>query len=294
MSNYSFYKKNFHIPVMLSETIKILNTDGAKIYADFTLGGGSHLAEIARKNCPCSTILGVDIHKSALLLNTLKYTVKKYKNIKLFHDSFSHIKELMCNNNIKYLNGFICDLGISYNQIINTDTFSLIKLNNLNKIKITSILKSISYNEFKNLFNDMKNTFNIKKMYKYIRIINIANVNVVLNVLKTRFFHQYVALKHKYIKLIDRKLRAKLNEENKELVNILLTLNKLLSDKGKGIFISFNKIEDSIIKNFFSHYTNNTIDIWWISSMKPIIPNNFEIFFNKCSKTAKLRYIKKQ
>ena len=102
--------ENHHISTLLKESFNILCIKRGAIYADLTVGSGGHLNFIAKEVGSTGIVLGVDKDKRIFQTNTVINLCRKYKHIKLFHDNFSNIQKIMIANNIKGLNGFICDL----------------------------------------------------------------------------------------------------------------------------------------------------------------------------------------
>ena len=93
---------------------------------------------------------------------------------------------------------------------------------------------------------------------------------------------------------------------NDELNELKIALNKsyhLLAPKGKLIIVSFQSLEDKIVKDFFSHESgkrwrssrhypelaDNGPITFKIITKKPIRPNENELLFNSRSRSAKLR-----
>ena len=55
-----------HIPVLLSEAVAFLSPKPNGLYADGTLGGGGHTAELVRRSDPTGRVLGIDRDQEAL------------------------------------------------------------------------------------------------------------------------------------------------------------------------------------------------------------------------------------
>jgi len=97
-------------------------------------------------------------------------------------------------------------------------------------------------------------------------------------------------------------IRIFVNKELTELILGLIESAKLLSNGGIIIVVSFHSLEDKIVKNFFSLYSNlkknpsryfppqNSSKLFDFVSKKPIYPLSNEIKDNIRSRSAKLRY----
>ena len=62
----------YHIPVLLQESIDALITDPDGIYADATFGGGGHSAEILRRLGEDGRLIAFDRDADAIANNPLK------------------------------------------------------------------------------------------------------------------------------------------------------------------------------------------------------------------------------
>ena len=98
-------------------------------------------------------------------------------------------------------------------------------------------------------------------------------------------------------------LRIYVNDELNELKIALHKSYHLLALKGKLIIVSFQSLEDKIVKDFFNHNSgkrwrssrhypelaDNGPITFKIITKKPIRPKEKEILFNSRSRSAKLR-----
>ena len=100
-------------------------------------------------------------------------------------------------------------------------------------------------------------------------------------------------------------LRIFVNQEISELIYGLINAYKILPIGGYIVVITFNSLEDKIVKFFFKNYTEdkkisrylpiteNNNKIFDLLNKKPITPSALEIKKNPPSRSAKLRYVKK-
>ena len=90
-----------HIPVLLQETIKILEPGPHKIFIDATYGGGGHSKALIEKG---AKVIAFDWDPT---------TESQQKNIRIIHDNFAHISK----HALPKVNGILADLGISSLQL---------------------------------------------------------------------------------------------------------------------------------------------------------------------------------
>ena len=97
-------------------------------------------------------------------------------------------------------------------------------------------------------------------------------------------------------------LRILVNKEISELINALVNSFNLIPIGGIIVVVTFNSIEDKIVKFFFKHYSEQRNSSRYLPeaelsercfkliNKKPILPSNSEIRRNPPSRSAKLRY----
>lgn len=104
-----------HIPVLLNETIDSLDINPRGVYVDCTAGGGSHSAAILAKLSPEGRLICIDRDPTAIA--HLKERFADCKNVTVVHDNFTNIEEILASLGIDKADGIIADLGLSSVQI---------------------------------------------------------------------------------------------------------------------------------------------------------------------------------
>src|SRR4030042_3955833 len=121
-----------HKPVLLKESIELLNLKPGMAVVDATLGGGGHSLEILKRIMPGGKLVAVDQDKEAVKKfqvepKRLKLNLKK-ENIVLANDNFARLKNILEHLKIKEVDAIIADLGISSDQLENAGRgFSFLK-----------------------------------------------------------------------------------------------------------------------------------------------------------------------
>ena len=93
-------------------------------------------------------------------------------------------------------------------------------------------------------------------------------------------------------------LRIYINNELKDLYEALISIEKVLSEKGRLVIISFHSLEDRIVKNFIKENSiplrkydpKNPDKIFVYENRKVIKPSEYEVKKNRRSRSAKLRW----
>ena len=308
---------NSHVPVMLQEVKTFIPRNRKLNLIDATFGGGSYskamLEEFKIKN-----LIAIDRDPiSKIFFKKLK---KNYKNIDLFNEKFSKIDELI--NKSKYskekFDVIIFDLGVSSNQINNPERgFSFQKEGPLDMMMGSSILNAF----------DVINSFDEKKLAEI--FFNFGEEKFSRRIAKNIVINRYKKSINNTIELSDiikkslpfdnlnkkihpatktfQALRIYVNDELNELKKALEKSENLLAKDGLLILVSFQSLEDRIVKDFFNHKSGKR----WRSSRhlpdladlgpitlkiitkKPLRPSDHEIKNNPRSRSAKLRVAQK-
>ena len=295
---------DYHIPVMLKESINGLNIKPDGIYVDLTFGGGGHSKFILQKLSSNGSLFAFDVDKDVIK------NVEKIKN-KSFHfikSNFRFFRNHLKENGLNKVDGILADLGISSHQInsnqrgftfkgdekldmrMNNDLeFNAIDLlNTYNKDQLINIFSI--YGEIKNskqLANSIVRLRRKKKIEKTIDLIGIINPFSKKN------------REEKYYAKVFQAIRIEINDEINSLKDLLLQSKISLNKKGRLVVISYHSLEDRLVKNFINKgnfigevekdFYGNQIRVFKSISKKPIIPSKKEIIKNPRSRSANLR-----
>ncbi|MFZ2356817.1 MAG: 16S rRNA (cytosine(1402)-N(4))-methyltransferase, partial [Candidatus Omnitrophota bacterium] len=110
--------QNYHIPVMLSETIEYLNLAKGKLIVDATVGTGGHASVILERITPGGKLIAIDRDQESLFMANSRLQVFG-DSCKFVHANFMDIESVLADLGIKKVDGIIFDLGISTFQLEN-------------------------------------------------------------------------------------------------------------------------------------------------------------------------------
>ena len=308
---------NSHIPVMLDQVKSFIPTSRDLNLIDATFGGGGYskaiLEEFNIKN-----LLAIDRDPTAkIFYNKLK---KRFKNIELFNEKFSKIDEIIKKSKFSKINFdvIIFDLGVSSNQIDNPDRgFSFqnegpldMKMGSstLNAYEIVNSFDETKLADIFFQFGEEKHSRKIaKNIIKNRAIKPIDNTIALSDIVKKSVPHSNSKNRIHPATKTFQALRIYINDELNELKLALQKSENLLAPNGLLIIVSFQSLEDRIVKDFFNHKSGKR----WRSSRhlpdlgdlgpitlkiitkKPLRPKDFEINNNPRSRSAKLRVAQK-
>lgn len=108
-----------HIPVMRSEVLEYLNCRPGKIFVDGTLGGAGHARDICERIMPDGLLIGID-QDPAAIANAGIVLAPFATRVRLVHDNFAQIPNVLSQLGITGVDGILLDLGLSLNQLENS------------------------------------------------------------------------------------------------------------------------------------------------------------------------------
>jgi len=291
---------------MLLEVIKFLDIKPNGLYIDATFGMGGHTKEILKFLNSNGRIFIFD--KDIDSINIAYYLYNKDKRVFIYNGSFENIEKILFNYCISSkVDGILVDLGISYLQLNSKDRgFSFNKNSSLdmrmninqnytayNFINESSLekIKSVLYNFYDEKFI---NIF-IKKISIIREQRQILDNNDLLNIIYN------INYKGTYINnpgtKIFQAIRMYVNNEFILLNDFLYNAFNVLKVGGRIVIISFNSIEDKIIKDFVKKYNRSILYNSSIFSIKLVAkyirPNIDEINSNISSRSAIMRVLEK-
>ena len=110
-----------HKTVLLEETIEALKLEPGMVVVDATLGGGGHAKQVLKKIGKSGKLIAFDQDQDAISRFEKFIEVgsdeKCGKNIFLFHDNFSLLKDRLTSIGINSVDAILADLGISSDQL---------------------------------------------------------------------------------------------------------------------------------------------------------------------------------
>ena len=310
--------ENLHNSVMINEIISFLPLKKSINVIDATFGGGGYSKTILEK-FNVNQFLAIDRDPISKIF--AKELESKFSNFILINDKFSNIEEIV-NNTIfkdKKFDIILFDIGTSSNQIDNAQRgFSFNKSGPLDMRMGASDKKA--YDIINNY--EEKNLADIIYQYGEERYSRLIAKEIVKN-RKIKFISDTIELSNIIKKCLPKKnqlnkkihpatktfqaIRIYVNDELNELKTSLEKTLKILNKDGLILVVSFQSLEDRIVKDFFNHNSGKR----WRSSRhypelpdklatqlkiitkKPILPSASEILNNPRSRSAKLRVAQK-
>ena len=303
---------------MLEEVKSFIPNSNKINIIDATFGSGGYSSSII-KEFKVNQLIAIDRDPiSEIFAKELK---NKYINFKLVNDKFSNIDRIIkeVNSRDKKYDVIIFDLGVSSNQLDNANRgFSFQKEGPLDMNMGTSSTKAY---EVVNIYEEKKLADIIFKLGEEKFSRRIAK-NIVINrkaklISSTSELAKIVSDSIPFSKVKNirihpatrtfQALRIYVNDEINELRTSLKKTINILNKDGLLIIVSFQSLEDRIVKDFFNHHSGKRwrssrhypelVDsgsiTFKIITKKPLRPSDTEINLNPRSRSAKLRVAQK-
>ena len=290
----------YHIPVLLKKVVEILDLKPGDFFIDGTLGSGGH-SEVILKKLNAGKFLGVDLDLESLNLAKKRLTqVLKDKQIKLVfrNGNFADLTTILKQEKLGKADGLLLDLGFSSIQLQSGKGFSfsgksepLLMIYSPEYTPVKELLKKMNQKELawvlkiygeeryaKRIAKAIKERERIKPIETNLELAEVVKLAVPLSYRRRRI--------HPATKTF-LALRIFANRELENLEKVLNNLPEILKPNGRVVVISFNSLEDRIVKNKFRQLAKE--EKVKIITKKPVVPDPEEIKFNPRSRSAKLR-----
>ncbi|RLC34310.1 hypothetical protein DRH14_03265 [Candidatus Shapirobacteria bacterium] len=287
----------FHQPVLLSETLNIIQPYSNQTIIDATLGNGGHSLAFLEQG---ATVYGIDADPHNLEI--AQQRIKEANLSTKFHpilDNFSNLKDIYQQKIKTKIDCLFFDLGLSRNQqkaqnrgFSFNDTQSLdMRLNPQQQLTAEEIINTYSFEQLHQIFTKIGQQPSSRPLIHYLikqrqkkPIHNSAQLAQIIS-----DFYQKKQIKskiHPATKIL-MSLRIVVNQEFQNLKLALQTSLNILNPQSKVIIISFHSGEDRIVKLFIKN--KNRKGLITPINKKAISANNQEITSNPLSRSAKLR-----
>lgn len=303
----------YHIPVLLKQSIDALVTNPDGKYADATFGGGSHSREILSRLSPKGSLMAFDRDNDALA------NAPEDERLSLIHNNFRFIHNYVLFDSYEkgieneLLDGVLADLGVSSHQFDTADRgFSFrysaaldMRMNAQGGKTAADVINSYTQEELEKilkLFGEVDNSRRVAQLIVDARakkpILTTDDLAGAISPALPSF------AEHKYLAKIYQAFRIEVNDEMRSLEKFLQGAAASLKKDGRLVVITYHSLEDRMVKNFIrSGRIDGVIqkDNFGVSlspmepiNRKPILPDDTEISSNTRARSAKLRIARKK
>ena len=297
----------YHIPVLLDESVSALISSQSGTYADATFGGGGHTGEILRRLSPEGRVISFDRDSDAIANRP------DDDRLTLIRSDFRWIHNHILHQGYKEgIDGVLADLGVSSHQFDTAERgFSFrydapldMRMNQEAQTTAADIINSYEQQDLERilrLYGEVDNSRKIAQMICKARETAAINTTAELGKAIESALPKFA--EHKFLAKVYQALRIEVNQEMKSLEKFLSGAAKSLKSGGKLVVITYHSLEDRMVKNFIKtgnidgkvekdFYGNITAPLAAVNR-KPILPQESEIASNTRARSAKLRIAEK-
>jgi 16S rRNA (cytosine1402-N4)-methyltransferase len=297
----------YHLPVMLTETIDLLCIRPGDILVDVTFGGGGHSREILNKIDGKGHLYGLDQDEDAIQ-NARKEPFASSKNFTFLESNFRNLKRMLRAEGVRpgTVDGILADLGVSSYQFDTAErgfsyrfdgpldmrmgAHGLTAADILNTHTEEQLLYILStYGELRNArtFAKALITQRDQKPFKTTEDLKrIAEINCIGD-------------RMRYLSQVFQALRIAVNEEMEALDQFLIESLEMLRPGGRLVIMTYHSLEDRPVKNMLKtgnpqgkveqDFYGNITRPFQIITKKAIEASQVEQRTNPRSRSAKLR-----
>lgn len=293
-----------HRSVMADEVMTFFADAKGKILVDTTAGGGGHLSLLANAVGEEGLILAFDQDPRAHRDDAALGVAKRHKNIvRLFHSPFSKVKDILREQGITEIDGLICDLGVSSNQLDDRARgFSFLadgpidmRMDPTQGQSAYAWLETTSESNIADTLFQLGGERKSRAIAKAIKASwplensTMALAKLVVKAMRLKSWSRIHPATRTF-----QAIRMAVNDEMDELSSLLHDLEDILAVGGTAVFLSFHSVEDRLIKRAFNGMAKaNGERSFAILTKKPLVASSPELEHNRRARSAKLRAIKR-
>lgn len=249
-----------HKSVLFGESIDALSLSKDKTVVDGTAGGGGHSCEIAKR---AGRLVAIDQDPDAI--KVLHERLAEYDNATIVQANFADIKKVLKDLNIKGIDGFLLDLGVSSFQLDNAQRgFSFHKdapldmrmsrsgisaydvVNTYSQERLADLIYRYGEEKFsRSIARNIVESRQIKPIETTFELVDIIRGSMPAKELK----------KGHPARKTFQAIRIEVNGELERLSLALDDAFECLNPGGIIAVISFHSLEDRIVKEKFAQWT---------------------------------------
>jgi 16S rRNA (cytosine1402-N4)-methyltransferase len=292
----------YHLPVLLKESIDALQIKPDGVYVDCTFGGGGHSRAILNALGKDGRLFAFDQDEDAAR------NVPDDDRLTFIPHNFRHLQRFLKLHKQPFVDGILADLGVSSHQFDEAERgFSIrfegrmdMRMDQRKETTAADILEGYTASQLQNIFEKYGEVTNSKTLAR--AIIELQGTGRLKTI---KGFKEAVAgivkgNPNKYFAQVFQALRIAVNDELVALEELLMQIPDVLHPGGRVAIITFHSLEDRIVKNFFRHGSmleSGPGDMFGTKPLKPllpvtkkpVVPGDEELKRNPRARSAKLR-----
>ena len=296
-------ENNYHVPVLLGESLEGLAIQPEGIYVDVTFGGGGHSREILSRLHDEGHLYGFDQDADA------EHNILSDSRFTFVRSNFRYLYNFMRYHGVQgQVDGLLADLGVSSHHFDDQARgFSFrfegaldMRMNTRAGKTAADVVNQYSEEALADLFylyGELKVARKLAATLVKARAVRpIATIGDFLEVIKPFVGKDK---EKKFLAQAFQALRIEVNDEMSALKALLQGTLRVLKPGGRLVVITYHSLEDRLVKNFMKagnfegkseqDFFGNQQSPFRLVNNKVIVPSAGEIERNPRARSAKLR-----
>jgi len=297
---------DYHIPVLMKESVDGLQIDPGGTYVDVTYGGGGHSAEILKKlNSGRLYAFDQDQDAARSLPDDQKFF--------FIQGNFRFLKNYLRYYGVSHIDGLLADLGVSSHHLntpqrgftYRTDARLDMRMNRIGKLSAETVVNEYDAGKLSDIFYRYGEIPQARKLAAVIiqarEIQRIETAGQLISSIESLIPTQ---AENQFLSKVFQAIRIEVNSELESLEIMLQSAVEMLNPKGRLVVISYHSLEDRIVKNFMrwgnakeqpaSDLYGNSYDPFRLVTRKPVMAGEDEVSANPRARSARLRIAEKK
>ena len=293
-----------HTPVMLDESLAMLDVQPGGRYLDATVGLGGHAEAILAASQPNGRLLGTDIDPEALSAATQRLHFIHHDRAVLRRCWLDQAPLAAVDTSMTPLDGVLCDLGVSSLQLDSAHRgFSFQTAGPLDmrlgpsedtadeatSVTADQIVNQWSAEELASLIFDYGEERRSRRIARTIvRNRPIATTTALAQAVVDAVGIRPGTRVHPATRVFQA-IRLEVNRELERLAEFLAQVRAILRLGGRLVVIAFHSLEDRIVKRFLQEHSSGDTPTFRTLTRRVLRPTSAEIERNPRARSARLR-----
>lgn len=296
----------YHTPVLLEESVQLLDIKPDGTYVDLTFGGGGHSSRILRSLSGKGHLYSFDQDADA------KANALDAPNFTFVQSNFRFMRSALRYRGVEQVDGILADLGVSSHHFdaeqrgfsFRADAPLDMRMNRGATRSAADIANGYPIEELARIlqsYGELEGAFRIAELIVKARDFSpILSTQDLIRAVQPRIPRKDES---KFLSKLFQAFRIEVNGEMEALEMALEQSLKILRPNGRLVVISYHSLEDRLVKNFMRSGTfdsqpqkdffGRSCSPFSLVTRKAVQPDRQEIMANPRSRSAKLRAAQK-
>lgn len=294
--------ENYHIPVLLEESVSLLDVKPDGCYVDLTFGGGGHSRKILSMLGDEGRLYGFDRDADT------KANIPDDPRFRYVESDFRFMRGALRLRGVREVDGILADLGVSSHHFDAAERgFSFrgdarldMRMNRRGGITAADVVNGYDADRLAKILSDwgeLDTTWKIAGVIERARRVKPIETTAELVAAVAPCTPKKEP--SKFLTKLFQAIRIEVNGETEALKMMLEQSCKVLKPGGRLVVISYHSIEDRLVKNFIKSgnfdgvaekdFFGRVSSPFTVVTRKAVVPADVEVARNSRSRSAKLR-----